>query len=106
MDLHIKNELNIVPVVAVDFSLANLTFDENMLCLHSLKPGSPNDYIDVLKSVQKSFKKFSKFNIGYVLGARTLPGEGPSSDVISMTGDFMNPFIGNDDPDNLVQCYA
>ena len=29
IDLHVKNGLNIVPVVGVDFSLANLTFDEN-----------------------------------------------------------------------------
>jgi hypothetical protein len=29
LDLHIKNGLNLVPIVAVDFSLANLTFDEN-----------------------------------------------------------------------------
>jgi len=27
MDLKIKNRLNIVPIIAVDFSLANLTFD-------------------------------------------------------------------------------
>jgi len=29
IDLYITNNLNIVPVVAVDFSLANLTFDES-----------------------------------------------------------------------------
>lgn len=29
LDLHIKNGLNLVPIVAVDFSLANLTFDES-----------------------------------------------------------------------------
>jgi Copine len=29
LDLHIKNGLNLVPIIAVDFSLANLTFDEN-----------------------------------------------------------------------------
>lgn len=27
MDLYIKKSINIVPVMAVDFSLANLTFD-------------------------------------------------------------------------------
>jgi hypothetical protein len=37
LDLHIKNGLNLVPIVAVDFSLANLTFDENCYCLHTLK---------------------------------------------------------------------
>jgi hypothetical protein len=39
LDLHIRNNLNIVPVIAVDYSLANLTFDEKGYCLHSLKPG-------------------------------------------------------------------
>jgi hypothetical protein len=29
LDLHLKNGLNLVPIVAVDYSLANLTFDEN-----------------------------------------------------------------------------
>ena len=48
LDLHVKNGLNLVPVIAVDFSLANLTFDESCYCLHSLKPGQPNDYIDCL----------------------------------------------------------
>ncbi len=48
LDLHVKNGLNLVPIVAVDFSLANLTFDESCYCLHSLKPGQPNDYIDCL----------------------------------------------------------
>jgi len=28
-DLTIKNDINLIPVVAVDFSLANLTFDES-----------------------------------------------------------------------------
>ena len=29
LDLHIKNNLNIVPILGVDYSLANLTFNEN-----------------------------------------------------------------------------
>jgi hypothetical protein len=29
IDLHVKNGLNIVPIIGVDFSLANLTFNEN-----------------------------------------------------------------------------
>lgn len=37
LDLHIKNRLNLVPIVAVDYSLANLTFDENCYCIHTLK---------------------------------------------------------------------
>lgn len=39
LDLHVRNSLNLVPIVAVDFSLSNLTFNESCYCLHSLKPG-------------------------------------------------------------------
>jgi hypothetical protein len=37
LDLYFKNKLNVVPVIGVDFSLANLTFDENQKCIHTLK---------------------------------------------------------------------
>jgi len=87
-DLIIKNGLNIVPIVAVDYSLANLTFDEKQYCIHTLKQGAPNDYVEVLKRVANSFKYFSKFMLAYGNGARTVSGEGPACDLFSMTGDF------------------
>jgi Copine len=37
LDLYVTNELKLVPVIAVDYSLANLTFDESCYCLHTLK---------------------------------------------------------------------
>lgn len=95
MDLHFKSGLNLVPIVAIDFSLANLTFNESCYVLHTLKQGVPNDYLDVLRLVQNSFNKFSKFSLGYGFGARTIEGEGPASDLISMTGNLLNPFIDN-----------
>lgn len=94
-DLVVKNQLNIVPVIAVDYSLANLTFDENCYCLHTLKPGQRNDYLEVLDHVQSVFQHFSQFSLGYGFGARTVPGEGPSSDLVAMTGNLSHPFIGN-----------
>ena len=39
--------------------LANLTFDENCYCIHTLKPGVPNDYIDALRKASRGFKYFS-----------------------------------------------
>ena len=93
LDLHIRNNLNIVPIIAVDYSLANLTFDESGYCLHSLKPGQPNDYLDVLRFVYDSFSKFSEFSMAYGFGARTVQGDGPACNLFSMTGDFMNPFV-------------
>jgi len=87
-DLIIKNGLNLVPIIAVDFSLSNLTFDESQYCIHSLKQGANNDYIDALKGICASFQYFSKFSLGYGFGARTVETEGPACNLFSMTGDF------------------
>jgi len=38
-DLHLRNQLNIVPIIGIDFSLANLTFDGTRPLIHTLKPG-------------------------------------------------------------------
>jgi hypothetical protein len=107
LELSVKNKLNLVPVVAVDYSLANLTFDENCYCLHTLKAGAENDYVEVLSHIQNAFAKFSKFHMGYGFGARTIPGDGPSSDLISMTGDLQHPYIdSNPNEKGLLRNYA
>jgi Copine len=98
LDLHLKNGLNLVPIIAVDYSLANLTFDEAQYCIHTLKPGAPNDYISALRRFSKTFRHFSKFMLGFGLGARTVgSGEGPACNLFSMTGDFMDPFVGSEE---------
>lgn len=75
-DLVFKNQLNIVPILAVDFSMANLTMNDAGI-LHTLKPGAPNDYIEAIKGVQQAFAPLSKFKLAYGFGARThVRGEG------------------------------
>ena len=104
MDLYSQQSINIVPIVAVDYSLANLTFDEQQYTIHTLKDGAPNDYIDCMKSVAKAFYHFNRFIMGYGYGARTLQDDQlPTSNIFSMTGDFMNPFT--QDGNDLVQGY-
>ena len=53
LDLYGKNSLNIVPIIAIDFSMANLNFDDMGQwtgTFHSLK-GDNNDYTSCLASV-------------------------------------------------------
>ena len=105
IDLYIKNCLNIVPIIAVDFSLANLTFDDKNPCLHTLKEGAPNDYIDCMKSVSKSFHYFSRFTLPVGFGGRYLTnGSGPATNLFAMTGDFEDPFVDN--INQLTDCYT
>lgn len=103
LDLHVKNGLNLVPIIAVDYSLANLTFNENCYCIHTLKPGQPNDYIDALRKVSRGFKFFSQFSLAYGFGARTVDGDGSACNLFSMTGDFLDPFVNGED--ELVNSY-
>jgi len=64
--------VNIVPIVVVDYSLSNLTFDENK-CIHTLKEGAPNVYKDVIEALMGGYKNLSSFMMGYGIGAKTIP---------------------------------
>ena len=46
-DLKLRSQLNIVPILAVDFSIANIVEMDTGIptCLHSRKPGYPNEYV-------------------------------------------------------------
>jgi hypothetical protein len=50
-DLIFKNQLNLVPIIGIDFSMANLIMTDASV-LHTLKPGAPNDYVEALKGVE------------------------------------------------------
>ena len=84
-----------MPILAVDFSISNIVEMENGIpaCLHSRKPGYPNEYVQTLIGISKCFKNYSQFKLAYGVGARTMPGLGNASELCSMTGDFTDPFV-------------
>ena len=47
--------LEIVPIISVDFSLSNLTFDDRK-CIHSVNEDNPNEYRDLITAVSKAFR--------------------------------------------------
>ena len=47
--------LDIVPIIAIDFSLSNLTFDERK-CIHSVNEDNQNEYRDLLTAVSKAYR--------------------------------------------------
>lgn len=76
LDMVYKNHLNIVPIIGIDFSMANLTMDDASI-LHTLKPGAKNDYVEAINAIEQAFKHFSNFKLAYGFGARThVRGEG------------------------------
>lgn len=72
-DLQLRCQLNIVPILAVDFSIGNIIENEDGLpgCLHSRKVGLANDYISAMMAVSKSFSQYARFMLAYGIGART-----------------------------------
>lgn len=80
--------------MGVDFSLSNLTFDGTNQCIHTLKEGQPNDYLECISRVNKAFNYFSRFQVALGFGARLGTVEdGPARGLFSMTGSLKNPFI-------------
>jgi len=47
--------LEIVPIVAVDFSMSNLTFDDRK-CIHTVNEDNMNEYRDLLVSISKAYR--------------------------------------------------
>ena len=94
-DLQLRCQLNIVPILAVDYSIGNIVETEEGLpgCLHSRKGGMSNDYISAMMAVSKSFSQYARFMLTYGVGARTMEGMGTAVDICSMTGDFTDPFV-------------
>ncbi len=55
VDLISNNMLEIVPIVAVDFSMSNLTFDDRK-CIHSVNEDNMNEYRDLLIAISKAYR--------------------------------------------------
>jgi hypothetical protein len=76
--------------------MANLTMNDLSFCIHTLKPGAPNDYVEAIKGLNEAFAAFSNFKLAYGYGARTHDrGDGAQGacDLFSLSGDFEDPFV-------------
>lgn len=87
--------LEIVPILGVDFSMANLTFDDRK-CIHTVNEDKPNEYRDLLQAVSKSFKLISPSSLFYGFGANTVSKVTEVSDLFAGTGDLLNPIVMTD----------
>ncbi len=98
-----QGSIAVVPIIAMDFSLANLTFSEDQ-CLHSTKPYKKCDYRDVLRSLFESFKSNNDIPIfGY--SAKTAPYSANVSHFFPLTRNLNQPLIYNT-PMNVTEQYT
>jgi hypothetical protein len=93
----------VIPVVAIDYSLSNLTFKQSRQLMHSLKVGEDNSYISILKHIQKVYQNLTPYILGFGMGGKTLPKQQNASDIFSLSGDIFNPIVKKD---QLVEKYS
>jgi hypothetical protein len=87
--------LELVPMVGIDYSMSNLTFDDRK-CLHSVNEDNYNEYRDLMSTVSKAFKQMSPSTLFYGFGANSVPHVTEVSDLFSGTGDLLNPIVMTD----------
>lgn len=86
-------DLCVVPIIAVDFSMGNLTFDED-LSMHNADPKVVNDYRDCLKMIGHFYRNITNLAIfGY--GAKTVSTQKKASEMFPLTRNIRNPFTPN-----------
>jgi hypothetical protein len=96
-------DLRVVPIIAIDFSMGNLTFDDNMN-LHSTNPQRQNDYRDLIKLIASSYANVTNLPIfGY--GAKTSKYSPKPTAMFPLTRSIRNPFTPNDE-ETLMQTYT
>jgi hypothetical protein len=87
----------LVPLIGIDYSMANLTFDDmNRKCIHTNNEDKPNEYRDLLQAISKSFKLISPSALFYGFGANSVKGKTEVSDLFVGTGDLLNPIVMTD----------
>ena len=93
LDYKINLNVNVVPVIVIDFSLSNLTFQEDKECIHTLKESEENLYLTVLENIMQSFKNLSVNVMAFGMGALTKPNQKSASDIFALSGDVFSPII-------------
>ena len=87
--------LAIVPIISIDFSLSNLTFDERK-CIHTVNEDNQNEYRDLLTAISKAFRQISPSSLFYGFGANSVAKKTEVSDLFMGTGDMLNPIVMTD----------
>jgi len=89
------NLLELVPLIGVDYSMANLTFDDRK-CIHTVNEDRPNEYRDLMQAITKSFKLISPSALFYGFGANSVRQVTEVSDLFVGSGDLLNPVVMTD----------
>jgi len=95
--------LRVVPIIGIDFSLGNLTFEENTV-MHSTNPSKPNDYRSLLRMLSHAYRNVLNLPI-FGFGSKTNPISNKTSHLFPLSRSIRNPFTPNDET-SIDQAYS
>lgn len=85
-------DVKLLPLFGLDFSQANLTFDDN-ICLHRTKEDKPKIYLKLLNKITEAINFWStNYWLPYAFGCKAKPGA-PTSNCLALSGDYFEPQI-------------
>ena len=82
--------MNVIPIVVVDFSLSNLTFQEDNECVHSLKNDQQNQYEIILESIVRGFVNIADKVMAVGLGGKADPNDKNATDIYPFMGEHFD----------------
>jgi hypothetical protein len=91
----LPDHIHISPVVCVDFSMANLTFQSNGTSVHTPNFAKPNQYRDLLEMVCLNMFSSELFVPVFGYGAKTFPGSSQTAGIFPVSMNMSNPLIPN-----------
>jgi len=97
------SEMRFIPIIAVDCSLGNLTFD-NLKCMHHFDKIRPNYYLEALKAIESRVTPFYSRMFAYGFGAKMIPKRSRLSSCFSLNGNIFNPTIKSEK--ELIESYV
>lgn len=92
-----------MPIIGIDFSLGNLTFEENTV-MHSTNPSKPNDYRSLLRMLSHAYRNVLNLPI-FGFGSKTNPISNKTSHLFPLSRSIRNPFTPNDET-SIDQAYS
>ena len=94
----LPNHLHVCPIVAIDFSMGNLTFSSNGTSVHTPNVGRPNQYRDLLQMIGSETFSNEHYMPIFGYGAKTFPGSPRVADIFPLSMNMCNPLVPNQNP--------
>lgn len=91
----LPNIIHVSPIIHIDFSLANLTFQSNGTSIHTPNFKKANQYRDLLEKICLDMYSNELFIPIFGYGAKTFKGSSETCHVFPLSRNMSNPLVPN-----------